>query len=81
MIKEQSLTLNDKVLLAALKLSKGDVRNKFVAEELLVEAWKNDKAAFGLRGYEKEYPDSNNLWVLFLYCGSYENISKIYRSV
>ena len=62
MIKEQALTLNDKVLLAALKLSKVNVRNKFSAEELLVEAWNNDKAAFGLRGYEKDYPDSNNLY-------------------
>jgi hypothetical protein len=59
---ERQLTLNDKVLLASLKLSKGDIHNKFTAEELLVEAWKNDKTSFGLRGYENEYPDSNNLY-------------------
>lgn len=61
MIKSE-LTLNEKVLLAAFKLSNGDIRKSFTAEELVIESWKLDEAAFGLRGYERIYPDSNNLY-------------------
>lgn len=60
--KDKILSQNDKVLMAALNLSRGDIHNKFTAEELLVQAWKEDKSAFGLRDYENDYPDSNNLY-------------------
>lgn len=62
MINPKKLTLTDKVLLAALKLSKGSINEKFTAEDLLIESWKIDKASFGLRNYEEDYPDSNNLY-------------------
>ena len=62
-MKDKTLSLNDKILIAALKLSKGDARIEFKAEDLLVQVWKEDKPAFGLRGYEENYPDSNNLYV------------------
>jgi hypothetical protein len=62
MEKNKNLSQNDKVLMAALELSKGDTQNKFTAEELLIQAWKEDKSAFGLRGYENDHPDSNNLY-------------------
>ena len=62
MEKNKILSQNDKVLMAALELSKGDIHNKFTAEELLVQVWKEDKPAFGLRGYENDHPDSNNLY-------------------
>ncbi len=48
--------------MAALELSGGDTSQRFTAEELLVKAWKIDKRAFGLRGFEQEYPDSNILY-------------------
>lgn len=47
-----------KILLAALDLSGGDLEKSFTAEELLVSAWKRDPLAFGLRGFEREYPAS-----------------------
>jgi len=62
-MKYKNLSLNDKILIAALKLSRGEIHSEFTAEALLVEAWKDDKPAFGLRGYEGNYPDSNNLYV------------------
>lgn len=62
-MKAKNLSLNDKILIAALKLSGGDIRSEFTAETLLIEVWAGDKSAFGLRGYEDNYPDSNNLYV------------------
>ncbi|MBN2331385.1 MAG: hypothetical protein JXC85_06225 [Candidatus Aenigmarchaeota archaeon] len=62
MTDKQQLTLNEKVLLAAFALQKGDIKNKFTAEDLLVEVWQQDKGAFGLRNYENKYPDSNKLF-------------------
>ena len=62
MVNPQSLTLDEKIFLAAFRLSNGNINHTFTAEDLLIEAWKNDKSAFGLRGYENEYPDSNNLY-------------------
>jgi len=59
---EDCLTLNDKVLLAALVISNGDINRKFTAEELLIKSWDLDENAFGLRGYESKHPDSNNLY-------------------
>lgn len=54
---EPRLGLKEKALLAALKCSEGDTDKAFTLEELLVEAWRHDPEAWGLRGYEKLYPD------------------------
>jgi len=62
MAQSYQLTLNEKVLLAAFALQKSDIKKKFTAEDLLVEVWKQDKGAFGLRNYEQKYPDSNKLF-------------------
>lgn len=59
---KESLTLAEKVLLAALKCADGAVDKSFTAEALSVQAWKMDTNAFGLRGYENQYPDSNKLF-------------------
>jgi len=45
-----------------MRLCNGDFTRTFTAEELAVVAWLDDKASFGLRGYENEYPDSNKLF-------------------
>ncbi|MBI2176681.1 hypothetical protein HYU40_05050 [Candidatus Woesearchaeota archaeon] len=55
----QNFTLNERVLIAALSLSEGSVTTKFTAEEVIVKAWEDDNSAFGLRGYESKFPDSN----------------------
>ncbi len=62
MKRASEISLSDKVLLAALECSGGEVKKSFTAEALLVAAWKADKHAFGLRGLEEEYPDSNKLY-------------------
>lgn len=56
----KSLTKAEKLLLAAARLEERGVR-PFSAEDLVVEAWKNDPDAFGLQGYQ-EYPDSNRVY-------------------
>jgi hypothetical protein len=53
--------LRQQLLRAALECSEGDLKRTFSSEELLVAAWKNDPASWGLRGYEREYPDSNRI--------------------
>jgi hypothetical protein len=53
--------LKAKILLAAHELSEGDLDRMFTSEELLVAAWKRDPLAFGLRGFEREYPDSDKI--------------------
>src|SRR5258706_614971 len=53
--------LREQVLLAALDCSGGDLDKTFTSEDLLVAAWKRDRFAFGLRGYEQEYPDSDKV--------------------
>jgi len=58
----KGLGLKQQILLAAAELSGGDVRNTLTAEELLVHAWKKDKHAWGLRGFEEFYPDSSKLF-------------------
>lgn len=50
--------LKAKILMAALECSEGDLVKTFSMEELLVQAWKKDPIALGLRGFEKDYPDS-----------------------
>ena len=62
MIAKKSLTLNDKILLAAFSLCEEDIKRKFTAEDLIIKSWEQDKAAFGLRNYEKAHPDSNKLY-------------------
>src|SRR6266511_199434 len=52
----QAVDKKAKILLAALELSGGDLSNSFTAEELRVAAWRKDPMAFGLRGFEREYP-------------------------
>ncbi len=39
----------------------GTLGEEFTAEELVVAAWKADIHAFGLPGYEVDYPDSNRV--------------------
>ena len=62
MVQLNQLTLTEKVLLAAFALQKSDIKKRFTAEDLLVEVWKQDQGAFGLRNYEQKYPDSNKLF-------------------
>ena len=62
MIEGRQLTLADYVLLASLDLTNGDLEKNFTAEELLVASWRRNPEAFGLRGFEREHPDSNKLY-------------------
>lgn len=57
----QRLGLKEKLLLAALACSNGETDKSFTGEDLLVEAWKQDPRAWGLRGYELEHPDLEKL--------------------
>jgi hypothetical protein len=61
-IVNESLTLAQKVLLAALKCADAAADKSFTAEALSVQAWTMDRNAFGLRGFENQYPDSNKLF-------------------
>jgi hypothetical protein len=51
------------VLLAAVELTGGDLNATFTAEELLLAAWKRDPMAWGLRGHERQHPDSEKIYV------------------
>lgn len=54
------LTIVEKILIAAYSLEqKGE--STFTAEQLIVEAWRQDKGAFGLQGYSDDFPDSNRI--------------------
>jgi hypothetical protein len=55
------VSLREQVLLAALDCSGGDLQRTFTSEDLLVAAWKRDHFAWGLRGYEQDYPDVDKL--------------------
>jgi len=55
--------LRQQVLLAALDCSGGDLDTVFTAEDLLLAAWKRDPLAWGLRGHEREHPDSERIYV------------------
>jgi hypothetical protein len=57
-----TLSLSDKLLLAAVELSSGSIEVDFTAEDLVVAAWQADKLAFGLRGHEQDHPDSNKVY-------------------
>jgi hypothetical protein len=58
----ESLTLAEKVLLGAVECTQGSDAATFTAETLAVQAWMMDRNAFGLRGFENEYPDSNKIF-------------------
>ncbi len=57
----KDLGLKQQILVAALECSAGDCRKTFTMEDLLVHAWRRDKHAWGLRGYEELYPDSDKI--------------------
>jgi hypothetical protein len=54
-------SLREQVLLAALDCSGNDLEKTFTSEDLLVAAWKRDRLAWGLRGYEREFPDNDKI--------------------
>lgn len=54
-------SLREQVLLAALDCCGGDPEKTFTLEDLIVAAWKRDRLAWGLRGYEQEHPDGDRL--------------------
>src|SRR5262245_43501885 len=56
-----SLSLKDKILIAAVEGVRGDPSKRFTIEDLAVWAWERDRAAWGLRGYEQQYPDLDKL--------------------
>jgi hypothetical protein len=60
-VDARGLGLKDQVLLAALACSGGNFDQTFTSEDLLVRAWKAEKPAWGLRGYEEEYPDADKI--------------------
>ena len=62
MTEAPTLTLNEKILIAAFDLQSKELKNTFSAEQLLIAVWKQDKGAFGLRNFEQDYPDSNKLY-------------------
>jgi hypothetical protein len=53
--------LRAQLLAAAVECSEGDTSRTFSSEELLIAAWRRDPLAWGLRGYEREHPDSNRI--------------------
>jgi hypothetical protein len=57
----RKVDLRQQLLAAALECSGGDTNRTFSSEELLIAAWKHDPASWGLRGYEREHPDSNRI--------------------
>lgn len=58
----KSFGLKQQILLAAAELSDDDLQKTVTAEELLVTAWKKDRQAWGLRGFEDSFPDSSKLF-------------------
>lgn len=53
--------LKQDLLAAALSITSGDLRKEFTFEELLVRAWERDPLPWGLRGFERNHPDSERL--------------------
>jgi hypothetical protein len=56
------ITLHEKILLAAFALEEAG-QTPFSAEALVVSAWKQYPAAFGLKDFTQQYPDSNKVLV------------------
>lgn len=63
MTETKKLGLREQVLAAALTLSGGDLASTFSAEDLLLQAWRGDPYAWGLRHHEKEHPDSEKVYL------------------
>lgn len=59
--KGSRVSLRQQVLQAALECSDGDLQKTFSPEDLLLAAWRRNPLAWGLRGHEREYPDSERL--------------------
>ena len=59
--KALRVSLRQQVLQAALECSGGDLQKTFSPEDLLLAAWRRNPLAWGLRGHEREYPDSERL--------------------
>jgi hypothetical protein len=57
----KKVDLRQQLLGAAVECAGDDLSKTFSSEELLVAAWKRDHASWGLRGYERAYPDSNRI--------------------
>jgi hypothetical protein len=55
------IDLRRQLLVAALALAYEDLGAEITFEQLLVEAWSRNPQAFGLRGFETKYPDSERL--------------------
>jgi hypothetical protein len=53
-------TLPEKILLSAFQLEERG-HSPFSAEALIVSAWQNYPATFGLKGYTDQYPDANKV--------------------
>jgi hypothetical protein len=60
--KSEHVGLRQQVLLAAFDCCGGDLGKIFTAEDLLLAAWKRDPVAWGLRGHEREHPDSEKIY-------------------
>src|SRR5262245_48541957 len=58
----KGMGLKPQLLLAAMDCSGGELHRTFTAEDLLIRAWDRNKAAWGLRGYEDEHPDSEKIF-------------------
>jgi hypothetical protein len=59
---DESVSLSDKLLLAAIALVDGSLEKAFAAEDLVVAAWQSDPSSFGLRTHESKHPDSNKVY-------------------
>lgn len=61
MSPQATADLKRELLAAAASLIGADLRREFSFEELLVRAWERDYAPWGLRGFERQHPDSERL--------------------
>ncbi|MCH7729238.1 MAG: hypothetical protein IH991_22570, partial [Planctomycetes bacterium] len=57
----KTLSLKEKMLIAAVEGTNGNCDKTFTMEDLAVWAWERDKSAWGLRGYEDEHPDLDKI--------------------
>ena len=53
----KTLSLKQKILIAAVEGTAGDFDRSFTMEDLAVWAWERDQSAWGLRGYESRHLD------------------------
>ena len=52
-----TLSLKEKLLIAAVERTRGDTDVSFTIEDLAVWAWERDRTAWGFARYETKYPD------------------------